>query len=114
MFFKRIIWKDKWCLRLKKIKANFKIIITIVITAIICISTTVYASYKYFAKDIGFTPKNENWQVDNLEDAVNDLYENKENNLVCNSYYTKEFVSSDEGNFYSKEIKIPANVKKFI
>lgn len=96
----------------KKIKANFKIIITIVITSIICISTTVYASYKYFAKDIGFTPKNENWQVDNLEDAVNDLYENKENNLVCNSYYTKEFVSSDEGNFYSKEIKIPTNVKK--
>lgn len=96
----------------KKIKANFKIIIAIVITAIICVSTTVYASYNYFAKDIGFTPKNENWQVDNLEDAVNDLYENKENNLVCNSYYTKEFVSSDEGNFYSKEIEIPANVKK--
>ena len=24
-----------------------------------------------------FTPKNENWQVDNLEDAVNDLYERK-------------------------------------
>ena len=71
----------------KKIKANFKIIIAIVITAIICISTTVYASYKYFAKDIGFTPKNENWQVDNLEDAVNDLYEIKnidyENGLEC-------------------------------
>ena len=61
----------------KKIKANFKIIIAIVITAIICVSTTVYASYNYFAKDIGFTPKNENWQVDNLEDAVNDLYERK-------------------------------------
>lgn len=61
----------------KKIKVNFKIIIAVIITAIICISTTVYASYNYFAKDIGFTPKNENWQVDNLEDAVNDLYERK-------------------------------------
>lgn len=96
----------------KKIRINFKIIIAVIITAIICVSTTVYASYNYFAKDIGFTPKNENWQVDNLEDAINDLYENKENNLVCNSYHTGGFISSDEGNFYSKEIEIPTNVKK--
>lgn len=73
----------------KKIKINFKIIIAIVITAIICVSTTVYASYNYFAKDIGFTPKNENWQVDNLEDAINDLYEfnqQEKENCIKGSY----------------------------
>ena len=53
----------------------------IIITSIICflISGTIgVVAYKAAAKDITFTPSNENWQVDNVEDAVNDLY-NKNN-----------------------------------
>ena len=58
------------------IKNNIKVIIAVIITAIICVSTTVYA-YGQYAKDISFTPSTESWQVDNVEDAINDLYKMK-------------------------------------
>ena len=31
-------------------------------------------AYSLSAKDISFTPNNSNWQVDNINDAINDLY----------------------------------------
>ena len=52
----------------------------IIITAIICflISGTVgVVAYKVGAGDVSFTPENENWQVDNVEEAMNDLYNEK-------------------------------------
>lgn len=41
---------------------------------IISMTISVYALIKYDSNSIGFKPKNSNWQVNNLEDAINDLY----------------------------------------
>ena len=64
----------------------------IIITAIICflISGTVgVVAYKVGAGDVSFTPDNSEWQVDNVEDAVNDLYEKNvcSGTFICNYGY---------------------------
>lgn len=67
----------------KFIKNNLKIFLTIIITAIIIGSVSVYAASQYFARDISFTPTNENFKkengetINNVEDALNTLYNNK-------------------------------------
>ena len=35
---------------------------------------TVFA-FSYFAPDVGFTPKDDTWEVDNVKDALDDLYD---------------------------------------
>lgn len=67
----------------KFIKNNLKICLTIIITSIVCIGGTVYASVKYFANDISFTPKNSNWNVKNVGEALDALYNLALNNEVC-------------------------------
>ena len=57
-----------------KFKLNKEIILTFIITAIIFSSIGVLA-VSLTAKEIGFTSTNEGWEVDNVEDAMNDLYE---------------------------------------
>jgi len=42
--------------------------------------TIVYASEYLSARDISFTPNNQQWKVSNLEEAINSLYEKKEVN----------------------------------
>ena len=37
-------------------------------------STVVYAAYKYNANEVGYTPNNENFEVDNVESAIDELY----------------------------------------
>ena len=49
-------------------------ILILVIGMIIGTSITLYA-YSYHAKDVDFTPINEKWEVNNIEDAINDLYD---------------------------------------
>ena len=34
------------------------------------------SAYTIFADDIGYTPKDTNWEVDNVKDAIDDLYRN--------------------------------------
>lgn len=53
-------------------KKNIKMILTIVITAIICISGTVYATTKYLASDVIYKDKT-------VEKALNELYNSKGN-----------------------------------
>ena len=62
-------------------------IITVLITAIITASVSVTA-VTLFAKDVGFTSTDEDWNVKNVEDAVNDLYELGNNKML------DEFVAS--------------------
>lgn len=50
-----------------------KNILLVLITSIICISGTVYATYVYRANDISYVPSDENWNVTNVEDAINNL-----------------------------------------
>lgn len=68
------------------IKNNIKTFMTILITTIVVGSVSVYAASQYFAKDIIFTPTNENFKkengepINNVEDALNELYDKKNNN----------------------------------
>jgi len=50
---------------------------TIILTAIVCfsISGIGVVAVNILANDIGFTPNDEEWQVNNVNDAMNDLYE---------------------------------------
>ena len=50
-----------------------KNILLVLITSILCISGTVYATYVYRANDISYVPSDENWNVTNVEDAINNL-----------------------------------------
>lgn len=59
-----------------------KKIMIVFITAIIVGSVSVYASYKYFAKDINFVPNNTSWKVDNVGSALDDIYSNQLDTLV--------------------------------
>lgn len=74
------------------IKNNLRVVIAIIITAIVCISTTAYAAYNHYAKDISFTPSNESWKVENVEDAINDLYLSKKTNM---KYVTSAAMDGD-------------------
>lgn len=58
-------------------RKNIKLFIGIFI-GIICSGITVYAA-NYLAKDIAFVPSNNNWKVSNVEEAINDLYNNQNN-----------------------------------
>lgn len=77
------------------IKNNLKVFVSIFVTTIIVGSVSVYAASQYFAKDITFTPTNENFKkengesIDNVEDALNELYKK---NINKNSDVT--FISS--------------------
>ena len=70
------------------IKNNIKTFITVLITTIIVGSISVYAASQYFAKDITFTPTNENFKkengepVNNVEDALNELYKTQNDDFV--------------------------------
>ena len=50
-----------------------KTILTILITAIICIVGTASAAYVYTARDINYQPSDENWSVDNVQEAISEL-----------------------------------------
>jgi len=61
----------------KKVSVKYMLLFGIV-CALICNSTAVVAT-QINAKDVGFTSNDETWKVNNVEDAVNDLYLNKVN-----------------------------------
>ena len=60
-----------------------------ILVGLICflcgISVTVCASYVYTAREIPYTPEDETWNVDNVQDAINYLYDktNVLNDLDC-------------------------------
>lgn len=87
-------------------KKNIKMILTTVITAIICISGTVYATTKYLASDV--TYKNTT-----VENALNDLYFYKVNDNYSNKPYTqdgltiyKDRVTILNGGYYTDKNKV--------
>lgn len=53
----------------KLIKNNLKVIITFIVTSIICISGTLFAAVKYQASQIGYKDDK------NVEEALNELYQ---------------------------------------
>lgn len=89
----------------KIIKNNLKVVLAIIITAIICISTTAYAITKIYARDITFTATNENFTATNVEDAINELYENASNIDLGNLYFRHDT---------DTKLTIPTKAKKYI
>lgn len=61
----------------KIFKTNLKTIIAIITTSLIVGCTTVFAKYNYFAKDVQYV-KNDGTKI-SVEEAINSLYEEKEN-----------------------------------
>lgn len=54
-----------------------KLIFIIISICLVFSSISIYAAIKINSKDIGFTPKNSDWKVENVEEALNELYSNK-------------------------------------
>ena len=82
------------------IKNNFKIIVAISITAIICISGTVFAT-GYLAKDISY--KREGTNIKNVEEALNELYST--NNVKLYDMRNKTTIIDNEGGNDSYNVK---------
>mgnify|MGYP000515321545 FL=1 len=96
---------------------KIKLIFLVILICLIFSSISIYAAIKINSKDIGFTPKNSEWQVDNVEEALNELYSNKikgnrnfvEDGLFANLDYknTQNFIYginaqiTDEGFLFS-------------
>ena len=55
---------------------NKKMMLSFVLGGLIFSCITVYAAYKYQASEVGYTPSNSNFKVDNVEDAIEELYNN--------------------------------------
>ena len=62
----------------KFIKNNLKVFVAVVISGIVFGGIGVYAANTYLAHDISYTPSNENFDANNVEDALNELYDNSE------------------------------------
>lgn len=56
----------------KLLKDNLKIIVLMLITSVVATTTTIFA-YSLIAENIGFTPKDINWDVQDVEAALNNL-----------------------------------------
>ena len=54
---------------------------------------TVFA-YSYVAGDVGFTPTDTEWPVDNTSDALNDLYVTTKSSMYIDFYFSTEALSS--------------------
>ena len=52
-----------------------------VLGALIFGSIGVVSAYTIFANDIGYTPSDSTWKVDNVKDAIDELYTEANNNL---------------------------------
>ena len=49
---------------------------------LVATTVSVGATALYSSSEIGFTPTDSNWHVNNLEDAINDLYDNKSSGVT--------------------------------
>lgn len=62
--------------------------VTLLIGGVLFTGIGVYATTKYLAKDISFTPSNTNWKVSNIEEALNQLYEKQVDDYENKVYTT--------------------------
>lgn len=74
------------------IKKNIKTIISIIVTAIIFTGFSAYATTAYLAKDVSYI-KNDGTQI-NVEDALNELYNNYTSNHIEKGQITKTLPTS--------------------
>ena len=84
----------------KFIKSNIKLIIGVIIGIFLTGSIGVIA-YTINAKDVAFTPRNKNWNVSNVEEAIDYLKENTGINL---NNINVEYISSYGQQYTSREL----------
>lgn len=72
----------------KLLKNNFKILIIILITTIVASVTTIFA-YSLIAENVGYTPKDTTWNVENVGAAVDDLYIRANSTLITSMNSTE-------------------------
>ena len=65
---------------MKKIFKNS--LFTFILGVLCTITIGVGATAIYNASEIGFTPSDSNWKVNNMQDAINDLYNNSGSKIV--------------------------------
>ena len=85
-----------------------KIILGFILGLIAAGSITVVVAYNYNAKDIEYTPKDSNWNVNNVEDAIKDLKETK-SITIGNSFYDMK-----AGNLTSRTTSLSLTKGKYI
>lgn len=74
----------------KLLKENLKMFIAIIITAVVTTTTTIFA-YSLIAENVGFTPHDNTWNVQDVEAALNDL-NLRENQLSTHYSYDEQVV----------------------
>jgi len=74
-------------------KINKKILLTSIISGVLS-STITVAAVSLSAKEIGFTSTDSEWLVENVEDAVNDLYQISINNTPVAKVFSAQTAAS--------------------
>jgi len=59
---------------MKLMKNNIKVIAAFIL-GILCCSITVYAAYNYLASEVSYTPADKSWNVNSVEEALNELHD---------------------------------------
>ena len=67
----------------KELKNRFFLIF---MTAFVCIGGTVTATTLYNSSQVLYTPNDDTWDVDNVNDALNGLFDNLNNGLLGKTY----------------------------
>ena len=83
------------------IKNNVKIMVAIIVTAVLCVSGTVYATTKYLSSDVTYKDTT-------VENALNDLYD-----INNNSYNSQIILQSGHRSFVSLTYAYKQGYKKF-
>ena len=73
----------------KLLKENLKMFVAIIITAVVATTTTIFA-YSLVADEVGFTPHDSNWNVQDVDAALNNL--NLRTNQLDTNFSTEEQV----------------------
>jgi len=82
-------------------KMKLKSILTVLMVALVSSGISV-AAVKLTAKDIGFTSTHEEWEVSNVEDAMNDLYNIGKYEITPDTYFYDSTTSGEEIVRYKK------------
>ena len=85
-------------------KTVFAFLLGVVLTG----STAGVVALNYNAKNIGYTPSDNSWNVNNVEDAIKDL-KNIDNKRI--QIYSTDAVYGVNGTYWQQNVEIPANVK---
>ena len=80
-----------------------KIMLGFILGGIVFGCVGIYAA-NYLASDISYTPSDESWEVTNVSEALDELYENIDDSEIIKKQYI--FTSTDSNLFQTKDISI--------